>query len=478
MKTRSFPFDSIAQKVNELGFMVGDRDYGSADWSKYISYFLTNGIKNGGNNLKVGKNSETQVSVLEGIALINGRFFEMYEGPAYFDVPLNKISRIVVRLDLTASVRDIYLKLIEGTVDSVPNLIRNDEIYDLSLAQIITNESEIIQLIDERADNSLCGYINSLIRVDAKDILNSIEKELAEIENGSLVGLKNGTLQTGLNAEMIDGKTFDDITSIINQKAEIITGSVSSGQIVFLPKKPLAIILNSGAQRQGNLALHLNAIVTQSNPTYMFSDSSGDSGEILTLTDYGFKVKASDIHFGTSYGTGYRYIAFLSNEDVSSEVIEEFNRSIAPNILSGGTTSEQCATNLYGDWFIYGNSCYSSHYANYAFDNDDSTYWQPSSDSTSNYMYIKTPKPIQPKSFYLKTTRDFNLINGIIQGYNIKTNSYENLVENISGAAINKTMEVVTNNWYSEFKLLLGSDTVRISEFKIASGLIKLREGV
>lgn len=219
MKTRSFPFDSVAQGTNELGFVVGDRDYGSADWSKYISYFLTNGIKNGGDNLKVLQSSETQVSVLDGIALINGRFFEMYEGPGYFDVPLNSISRIIVRLNLADSVRNIDLKIIEGTSEMAPELVRDDEVYDLSLAKIITDENEITEIVDERADNMLCGYINSMITVDVNQILSSIENELKKIENQSNVALKNGDLQTNLNAEKLGGKTLDSIMAQIKMNS-------------------------------------------------------------------------------------------------------------------------------------------------------------------------------------------------------------------------------------------------------------------
>lgn len=247
MKTRSFPFDSVAQGTNELGFIVGDRDYGSADWSKYISYFLTNGVKNGGDNLKVWQSTETQVSVLDGIALINGRFFEMYEGPAYFDVSLDVISRIVVRLDLTDSVRSIDLILIEGTADSAPELVRNEQIYDLAIAQIIADESGITQIIDERADAELCGYINSMITVDATEILTSIENELKKLKSQTNVALKDGTLQTNLNAEMLGGVKISEILKKIAGHSHYVTGTYtgdgSESRDIVLDFEPTAVFV-------------------------------------------------------------------------------------------------------------------------------------------------------------------------------------------------------------------------------------------
>lgn len=311
MKTRSFPFDSVAQGTNELGFVVGDRDYGSADWAKYISYFLTNGVKNGGDNLKVSQSSQTQISVLDGIALINGRFFEMYEGPAYFDVQLNVISRIVVRLDLTDEVRRIDLKLIDGSAESAPDLVRNEQIYDLAIAQIITDESGITQIIDERADVELCGYINSMITVDATEILTSIENELKKLENQTDIAKKDGTLQKNLDAEMVGGMKADDILKMATVTG-VYTGDGETSQSINLGFQPKAVFVFPQKNSASYLKLGLALNGYEANQVSAFSESNT---RLVTITQTGFDVyyksSGSNIYSRTNEASQvYYYLAW------------------------------------------------------------------------------------------------------------------------------------------------------------------------
>lgn len=88
------------------------------------------------------------------------------------EVGLNRIDRIVLRLDLRNANRYIKLFVKKGTeavTPVAPALQRDNYIYELSLAQVkITSNSTIISplsLVDERLKEDLCGVVYSLISV-------------------------------------------------------------------------------------------------------------------------------------------------------------------------------------------------------------------------------------------------------------------------------------------------------------------------
>ncbi|WP_294351354.1 hypothetical protein [uncultured Clostridium sp.] len=51
------------------------------------------------------------------------------------------------------------IQLKEGTYEAAPTLIREGNVYELSLAKVIVPKQGKIQVIDERTDETLCGGI-------------------------------------------------------------------------------------------------------------------------------------------------------------------------------------------------------------------------------------------------------------------------------------------------------------------------------
>lgn len=166
MAERSFPFASVN----------GDRKYTDQDFRNYFAMLVTNGVFPVGTQLQVLANTGVEIRLTEGAAWINGAGYEVYGGGQALTVPvadgiLDRIDRVVVRSDRTA--RRIYATVLEGEPSSepvAPELIRDADLYDLSLATIhvAAGATEITQadITDTRLDPEVCGIVSSLITPD------------------------------------------------------------------------------------------------------------------------------------------------------------------------------------------------------------------------------------------------------------------------------------------------------------------------
>ena len=176
-----------------------ERFYTADEFAEYFRQFIRNGIFNGGENLKVVTDEkDMKISIKHGYAWIEGYLYKiagedliLEHGIA--DPSLNRIDRVVIRLDKTLENRYVKAFILEGTPESTPkapSLTRNDNVYEISLAQveIIAGKSfiESYQITDERLDNTVCGITTHLFeQVDTTDIFNEWQKYLIHKRNES-----------------------------------------------------------------------------------------------------------------------------------------------------------------------------------------------------------------------------------------------------------------------------------------------------
>ena len=160
------------------------REYTAEEYSEYFRMVLTNGIYNGGTNLQVtagGGNMTTDIA--DGYAIINGYLYKVHNGVTLThdtaDVTHNRIDRIVLRWDIREESRFIKAFILKGTpaeTPIAPVLTRNDEIYELSLAQVLvragSNYVAGSDVTDERLNTEVCGLFNSRIQADTTEIFN------------------------------------------------------------------------------------------------------------------------------------------------------------------------------------------------------------------------------------------------------------------------------------------------------------------
>lgn len=154
----------------------GDRKYNADDISNYFLKLISNGVfATPSNAMQVTASSDMTVSVSAGWAFVNCKWLN--NNAPYLltldasDVVLNRIDRIVIRLDPTTPSRNISIYVKKGTAASSPvaPTLERDEggVWELSLAQISVSAgiTAITQsmITDERPDVSVCGWVTGLI---------------------------------------------------------------------------------------------------------------------------------------------------------------------------------------------------------------------------------------------------------------------------------------------------------------------------
>lgn len=163
------------------------REYSAEEYSEYFRMVLTNGIYNGGTNLQVSaKGSSLKTIVADGYAMINGYLYKVKDGVELThdtaDVNYDRIDRVVLRWDVREESRFIKAIVLKGVASEhpvEPTLTRTDEIYELSLAQVVvkagSNNISGANVTDERLNTEVCGIFNSRIQADTTEIFNQFQ---------------------------------------------------------------------------------------------------------------------------------------------------------------------------------------------------------------------------------------------------------------------------------------------------------------
>lgn len=148
---------------------VRDRKYNADDFSDNLAVVISSGVLRSANDdLKVTANG-LNLTVAEGRGWINGHYFRnttAYTMPT-ISPPTggSRIDRVVLRLDKTITVRSISIQYVQGTAATTPvapALTRNDNIYEICLAEItVTANAVNVSVKDTRGDADICGWVYS-----------------------------------------------------------------------------------------------------------------------------------------------------------------------------------------------------------------------------------------------------------------------------------------------------------------------------
>ena len=208
------------------------RLYNADDFAGFMRTFYSTGIVCGGDRLKVTADTDTMsVNVSSGFSVIEGYW---YHNTDTANLPLEAASsthsrrdRVVLRLDLTAPVRSIKLRVLTGTPSADPQppaLTRNDNIYELSLAQLYipANAVTVSTVTDERYDGEYCGLTQGLYSVDLSEFEQQLDTLLddinsqAQIAINAIISMSDATLlekiqgidgsESGIDADLLDGQ--------------------------------------------------------------------------------------------------------------------------------------------------------------------------------------------------------------------------------------------------------------------------------
>lgn len=213
---------------------VKDRLYNALDITSYFDKIIGNGVfVNPANSLQILASSGFDVICkvgkgwIDGFYIINDADLVLTLDPA--DVTLNRIDRIVFKLDKTNRNMSIVIK--KGTLASAPEapeLIRNENVQEYSLATIyVAKQTTVItqsNITDTRLDSSVCGKVACLIdQIDTSDLYAQwqdaftryFEESTKQFDNW-FVGVKN-TLATAVVLQQYESSfiTTEELTTEI-----------------------------------------------------------------------------------------------------------------------------------------------------------------------------------------------------------------------------------------------------------------------
>lgn len=144
------------------GFWDGGALYGQAEFNRYFDRIYESGVSvraDGSMEYEVKKASATTLTVAgDSFAIIKG-FYRYTPADMTITVPAgNRKDRVVIKMDKTR--RTVYEpQLKQGTTSTPPALQRDNNVWEISLAQITVNASGIVSVTNERTDKNLCGAI-------------------------------------------------------------------------------------------------------------------------------------------------------------------------------------------------------------------------------------------------------------------------------------------------------------------------------
>lgn len=180
----------MAESYGFFNSAVNDmREYNAEDFAELFSSFFSSGISNEGSGagLKVTDNN-LDLTIGVGYAIIKGYYYKNdtplllgVDGP---DPILNRIDRVVLRLDLNS--RTIKVKIKKGNTAStpiVPSLERSSSAYELGLAQVkVIAKSTKLVITDERLDKDVCGLISIAAGVPDQEMWDKFNRDWSSIK--------------------------------------------------------------------------------------------------------------------------------------------------------------------------------------------------------------------------------------------------------------------------------------------------------
>lgn len=232
---KSFPFDSQKVLNEESNQMEDDRLYEAEVFRKYFAKFLSNGIyyghyKNyGENGMKVSTTGGLTIKVNAGAGIIEGADFECEEDKTFtLERPTsgNRIDRVVVKLDKTLAARETQLYIKAGTGETAATLQRDDNIYEICLAEVTvknTSNIEANDIIDKRLDKTLCGIVNSLISVDGETLYQQFQSYIDTVTENLVRKDQDSVTISGVFQDKNGGTSKNNFTDDYKNKLDNIS---------------------------------------------------------------------------------------------------------------------------------------------------------------------------------------------------------------------------------------------------------------
>ena len=170
----------------------GDRLYSAEDLTGYFLRLIPSGVLPDGFEVAA---SGLTVSVSAGRGFLRTRWVNVTEPETLEVAPCTsgvRQDRVVLRLNTLDAARNVSLAVKQGTPPpdyAPPALTRNDPVFEISLARLIVGTESVLSVIDERADKSLCGYVQGFGAFDGMSFrrLTRAEYDALEIYSNTVM---------------------------------------------------------------------------------------------------------------------------------------------------------------------------------------------------------------------------------------------------------------------------------------------------
>ena len=182
--------------------------------------------------MKVSASGGLNIKVNAGAGIIEGADFECEEDKTFtLERPTsgNRIDRVVVKLDKTLAVRETQLYIKSGTGETPATLQRDDNIYEICLAEVIvksTSNIETNDVVDKRLDKTLCGIVNSLVSVDGEELYQKFQNYIDSVTE-NIVRKDQDVTITGTFQDKNGGTSKNNFTDEYKSKLDGISAGAT-----------------------------------------------------------------------------------------------------------------------------------------------------------------------------------------------------------------------------------------------------------
>lgn len=258
MSVKYFPFNSIVTNG------VPDRPANAETLAAYMGAVYKNGVlRELDTSLQVKASSGMEIQILYGAGIIDGKII-VNDSVAYLTVDtsnptLKRIDRVIFRLNVVE--RLMEFAILKGTPTALPEapaLTRNDQIYEMCLAEIAIGEAatEITNadITDTRPDDYLCGWSYAFGMPDniteaLRGKVEAIVKENVTVATSSFVSDSTYTAypyKAEITVEGVDESYIPDIVFNVEEASSGNFASVAdtgaNKVIIYAVERPIAAI--------------------------------------------------------------------------------------------------------------------------------------------------------------------------------------------------------------------------------------------
>lgn len=201
--------------MQDSGFFNGDTEYGQEEFNRYFNNLFESGVSldDSGNMTLEVSGGQGSITVGDGFAILRGFYFHNDSDTVFPVVPdanYTRIDRLVVQVNLLSGPAELVVKSgVAGSNPKPPELQRDDNTYEISLAKLTVAANGTVTVADERFDASVCGAIRPKNLTEYRDMVAQFQKQFeAWFDSQQAKGWRNIFVQADTPEGSVSGSIW------------------------------------------------------------------------------------------------------------------------------------------------------------------------------------------------------------------------------------------------------------------------------